>query len=286
MDSRKRLIIQSIAALVQNANIKGFLTGRIYSGQTKGICVPGLNCYSCPGAVGACPIGAIQNTLSGFKFRIPYYAFGLILFFGALVGRLICGFLCPFGLLQDLINRIPFPRKIKKFKADKYLRYVKYAILILFVIVLPICVKLTPFFCKYICPSGTVAGILLAVSDTGLFRLFGSQFAWKACILGIIVAASIIIYRPFCKYLCPLGAIYGPLNKVSLYQMECDFSKCDSCGRCAKVCDMCVDPSVNPNSAECIRCLKCIHECPNKALHMRAGINNRVQSTESTESIE
>ena len=130
MDKKKRIVIQSIAALIQNANLKGFFTGKIYTGKTKGICVPGLNCYSCPGAVGACPIGALQNELSAFKFKIPYYVVGLILFFGALAGRLICGFICPFGLLQDLINKIPFPVKIKRFAGDKYFRMVKYVILV------------------------------------------------------------------------------------------------------------------------------------------------------------
>ncbi|MBP5608883.1 MAG: 4Fe-4S binding protein [Lachnospiraceae bacterium] len=266
MDKKKRTIIQSVAALLQNANFKGFFTGRIYTGKAKSICVPGLNCYSCPAAIGACPIGSLQNALSSFGFKLPYYVIGLILFFGAVLGRLVCGFLCPFGLLQDLLNKIPFPFKLKKFKADRYLRILKYAVLIILVIVLPICVKLTPFFCKYLCPSGTLAGILLAFSDTGLFRAFGSLFAWKACVLGIVVLASVMIARPFCKYLCPLGAIYAPLNKVSVLRLECDRTKCISCGKCAEACDMGVDPSKDPNSPECIRCLSCVRTCPVKAL--------------------
>lgn len=273
MDKKKRIIIQSIAALAQNANFKGFFTGKIYDGKAKSVCVPGLNCYSCPGAVGACPIGSLQNALSGYRFKLPYYVVGLLLFFGVLVGRLICGFLCPFGLLQDLLHHVPFPVKLKRFRADKWLRMVKYVVLVALVIVLPICVKLTPFFCKYLCPSGTVSGLLLALGDRGLFQAFGGLFAWKACILGIIVLASVVIARPFCKYLCPLGAIYGPLNKVSIYHLECDPSKCISCGKCSSVCDMCVDPSKDPNSAECIRCLRCVHECPAKALSPRDGVS-------------
>ena len=278
MDKKKRLVIQSVAALVQNANFKGFFTGKLYDGQTKGICVPGLNCYSCPGAVGACPVGSLQNSLSSYRFKIPYYVIGLILFFGTLLGRLICGFLCPFGLLQDLLNKIPFPIKLKRFKGDRYLRWLKYAVLIVMVIILPICVKLTPFFCKYLCPSGTLSGILLALGNTGLFKLFGSIFAWKACILGIIILAGIIIARPFCKYLCPLGAIYAPLNKVSLLRMECDAARCVSCGKCSSVCDMGVDPVKDANSPECIRCLKCVHECPAGALSF--GIKQKKQKTD------
>ena len=263
---RFRLAVQGAAALVQNAHFKGFFTGRIYDGKLKSVCVPGLNCYSCPGAVGACPIGSLQNALSANKFKFPYYALGLLLFFGAVLGRLVCGFLCPFGLLQDLLHRIPFPRKIKTFKGDRLLRKLKYAVLLLLVIVLPLCVKLTPFFCKYLCPSGTASGVLLALSDTSLFKLFGSRFAWKACVLGIVVLASVVICRPFCKYLCPLGAFYAPFNHVAAVKLRTDADKCVACGKCANACPMNVDPSKTPNHTECIRCGECVHACPTKAL--------------------
>lgn len=268
MDKKKRTALQAIATLIQNANFKGFLEGKIYTGNTKSVCVPGLNCYSCPGAVGSCPIGSLQNALSAYKFKLPYYVVGLLIFFGTLLGRVICGFLCPFGFIQDLLHMLPFPKKVRTFKGDKLLRYLKYIILIVLVIILPICVKLTPFFCKYLCPSGTLAGILLALSDTTLFKVFGSLFAWKACILGLIVLTSLIIYRPFCKYLCPLGALYGPFNKISLIRMHFDQDKCTGCGSCSKACEMCVDPSKTPNHPECIRCGRCTSVCPSSALHI------------------
>ena len=110
MDKR-RFSIQAVSALLHNANLKGFLTGKIYQGAGKNICVPGLNCYSCPGAVGACPIGSLQGFLSGLKFRFPYYVLGFLIFFGALLGRAVCGFLCPFGFFQELLHKIPFPIK-------------------------------------------------------------------------------------------------------------------------------------------------------------------------------
>ncbi len=266
LDNKKRLAIQGIAALIQNADLRGFFNGRVSQLPTKQVCVPGLNCYSCPSALGACPVGSLQNALSSYKFRFPYYVLGLLIFFAALLGRAVCGFLCPFGLLQDLLHKIPFFRKIRTFRADKYLRYIKYAVLIIAVIVLPVFVKLTPVFCKYICPSGTVSGLLLAFSDTKLFSLFGSMFMWKVCVLGITVLASIIIYRPFCKYLCPLGAFYALFNKVSLVQLKTDSAKCTGCKACFRACDMCVDPSTNPASAECIRCGRCISACPEGAL--------------------
>ena len=275
MDNKKRTTIQVIATLLQNANFKGFFTGKIYTGSTKQVCVPGLNCYSCPGAVGACPIGSLQNTLSGLKFKFPYYVLGLLIFFGTLLGRAVCGFLCPFGFLQDLLYKIPFYKKIKEWRGDKILRYLKYVVLVVFVIVLPIVYKLTPFFCKYICPSGTMAGVLLSLADHSLFQVFGKIFTWKFSLLVLIVLGSVLIYRPFCKYLCPLGAFYGLFNKVALFSINLDKEKCIGCKACARACDMCVDPSVNPNSAECIRCGKCVGACSEKALSM--GIKGKLQ---------
>ena len=268
MDNKKRTIIQGIATLIQNANIKGFFTGRIYDGATKQVCVPGLNCYSCPGAVGACPIGALQNSLSGYKFRFPYYVLGLILFFGAILGRLICGLLCPFGFLQDLLHKIPFPVKIHTFRGDRILRKLKYVILIIMVILLPICFKLTPFFCKYLCPSGTLAGVILAITDSQVFSMLGSLFSWKLSLLIVIVLLSLMIYRPFCKYLCPLGALYAPFNKISLVQISVDRDKCVNCHACSKCCDMAVNPVENPKDTECIRCGKCVNDCPTGALRL------------------
>ena len=272
MDNKKRLAIQGLAALIQNADLKGFFTGQISQSATKAFCVPGLNCYSCPGAVGACPIGSLQNSLSGMTFRFPYYVLGLLIFFGAFLGRAVCGFLCPFGLLQDLLNKIPFPKKIRTFKADRGLRRLKYVVLAALVIIVPVAVKMTPAFCKYLCPSGTLSGILLAIADSRLFALLGSTFAWKVSVLVAIVLLAVAIYRPFCKYLCPLGAFYAPFNKVALVGMACDRNACISCGACAEACGMGVDPSEEPNDMECIRCGACIKACPAKALSYEFGL--------------
>ena len=266
MDSKKRTIIQAVAAALQNANIKGFFSGEIYAGAGKNICVPGLNCYSCPGALGACPLGSLQNAVSAWKFRFPCYVLGLMVFFGAAFGRLICGFLCPFGFFQDLLFKVPFPRKLRTFRGDRQLRYLKYAVLLVMVLILPFSVKFTPFFCKYVCPSGTLSGMMLSAADSRLRELLGWIFTWKAVVLTAVVLASIVMARPFCKYICPLGAFYALFNRVSAVRIRVDGAKCTDCGVCAKVCDMGVAPSSSPDHAECIRCGKCVGSCPHGAL--------------------
>ena len=263
---RKRFAVQSASALLHNANLKGFFTGRIFTGASKGACVPGLNCYSCPGAVGACPIGSLQSFLASRPVKLPYYVLGLLIFFGALLGRAVCGFLCPMGWLQELIALVPV-KKRDRFRLDRPLRKLKYVILALLV-VLPLIFALTPFFCKYLCPAGTLAGIMLAISDAALRPLFGGIFAWKAAVLAAVLAACLFIWRPFCKYLCPLGAIYGLFNRFALYRGEVDADKCVRCGKCAEVCRMCVDPSTDVNSAECVRCGDCVRACPTGAIKM------------------
>ncbi len=268
LDRKKiRFGIQAAATLLQNANFKGFFTGKIYEGATKSVCVPGLNCYSCPGAIGSCPIGSLQSFLSGMKFKFPYYVVGLLIFFGAVLGRAVCGFLCPFGFLQDLIYKIPFYKK-NKFKIDKFLRYLKYAVLLVLVIILPMTFKLTPFFCKYVCPDGTIAGIMLAAVDEKVRTVLGPLFSWKVILLCIFIVLGLIVRRPFCKYVCPLGAIYGFFNKIALYRMTHDKNKCINCGACAKACQMNIDPVKTPNSMECIRCGECVDACPKNALHL------------------
>ena len=271
LGGKLRLGIQLAASLVQNANFKGFFTGRIYQGATKNVCVPGLNCYSCPGAVGACPLGSLQNFLGSRTFKIPYYVAGLILFFGALLGRAVCGFLCPFGFIQELIHKIPFPKKkLRTFRGDRQLRYLKYLILAVFVIILPIAVKNTPAFCKYICPAGTLEGgiPLVLLHGKKLAMKIGALFNIKLTVLIVTVILCLIIYRPFCRYICPLGAVYGLTNRVSLYKLSIDSAKCAGCGACAKACPMAADPLKDPNSPECIRCGICADACPADAIKL------------------
>ena len=284
MDRKIRTRIQLVAALVQNANFRGFFTGRLYQGPLKNVCVPGLNCYSCPGALGACPIGALQTFLAARPVRFPYYVVGLLLFFGALLGRAVCGFLCPFGLLQDLLHRIPFPRKkLGAFPGDRALRRLKYAVLAVLVVGLPALVlDWTPAFCKYLCPAGTLGGgIPLALLHGEALHLeLGRLFYGKLGIAAVILIASLLICRPFCKYLCPLGAIYGLMNRFALLRLRLDPQRCTGCGACARVCPMQVDPVKTPDSAECIRCGACTRACSASAL--RLGVRQRSEAVDTS----
>ena len=101
----------------------------------------------------------------------------------------------------------------------------------------------------------------------------GWLFIWKNTILVVTIILSIIIYRPFCKYICPLGAFYSIFNGVSVYRYRVDMEKCIHCGKCAKACQMEVNPADNPNSAECIRCGRCKKACPTQAI--QCGIKRK-----------
>ncbi|MFI3256995.1 MAG: 4Fe-4S binding protein [Spirochaetales bacterium] len=294
-----RHIIQGFITLITNSYIVGFFSAKIFTGKTKYVCVPGLNCYSCPGALSSCPIGAYQAVVGGRTHNITYYVTGILIFFGVLFGRVVCGFLCPMGFLQDLLYKIPLPRhktqkeKAKRFKIpqiiDKPLRYLKYIMLIVPVMLLPIIFTRfgigDPYFCKWICPVGTLeGGIPLVLQNESLQAMVGFLFTWKMTILAIIIISSIFIYRPFCKYICPLGAIYALFNSVSIYNMSIDNASCTRCGLCEKACHMQVEIikklrtpqtqkpqkkscAVTPiSSPECIRCGDCKRACPHNAI--------------------
>lgn len=266
----KRTIIQTLTALLYNGNLSGFASGRIWQGPSKSICVPGLNCYSCPGALGACPLGALQSSLSGIVLRFPFYVLGLMILFGMLLGRVVCGWLCPFGLVQELLYKIPTP-KLHKNQATRTLTKLKYIIGLLFVIVLPLVFFMVlgvgaPAFCKYICPAGTLeAAVPLLSTNPFLQQNLGMLFNWKAFLLIVTILASIFVYRPFCRFICPLGAFYGLFNKLSYFGIQVDAAKCIGCNNCIRKCKM---DCVKVGDRECINCGECIGVCPTAAISL------------------
>ena len=284
--ARFRGWVQAGAALLTNLHLPNFFRGRLYQGAGKAVSVPGLNCYSCPAASGACPIGAFQAVVGSSKFRFSYYITGTLILLGVLLGRFICGFLCPFGWFQELVHKLP----TKKLSTKKLrpLTYLKYAVLLVMVVLLPaLAVNEVdmgdPFFCKYLCPQGVLEGAIpLSLTNAGIRAALGTLFTRKLSILLAVVVLSVVFYRPFCKWLCPLGAFYALLNKVSLFQMQVDPNKCISCGKCAKACQMDVDITKTPNHTECIRCGMCVRACPTHAVAFRYGFGNGRQNTTET----
>ena len=283
--ARFRGWIQAGATLLTNIHLPNFLKGGLYQGKGKAVCVPGLNCYSCPAASGACPIGSFQAVVGSSKFRFSYYITGFLILLGVLLGRVICGFLCPFGWFQELLHKIP-TKKLST-KKLKPLTYLKYVVLLVMVVLLPVLVTNQlgmgdPFFCKYLCPQGVLEGAIpLSLANAGIRAALGSLFKWKFIVLLTVIVLSIVFYRPFCKWLCPLGAFYALLNKVSLFQMQVDQSKCVSCGKCARVCKMDVDVTKSPNHTECIRCGMCIRACPTDAVSFRYGFGSGKQQSKT-----
>ena len=266
MKKNRRLLWQFGFFFVQNPFLKNFFTGEIYRGGLKHICTPGLNCYSCPAAALSCPLGALQLFFAGAVHNVSLYVTGFLISVGVVFGRFICGFLCPMGLLSDLLYRIGTPKLILRLR---FLRYVKYIILLLFVIILPSVVRHTvsglgrPWFCAYICPSGTIFGAvpLMAANDF-LRELAGVQFILKISMAGAVVFVSVFVLRVFCRVLCPLGAVYGLLNKVAAIHIRHNGDKCTKCGRCAKACHIALDPVRESDSPECFRCGRCVTACP------------------------
>ena len=264
----KRKIMQLYFAVLFNANLKGFVTGNIYQGSTKKLCVPGINCYSCPGAVGACPLGSLQGAFSADRSTL-YYVSGLLLLYCIIFGRMICGWLCGFGLIQELLHKIPSP-KVKKSPVTRILSFFKYAVLVFFVFIVPITYAIRdvplPSFCKYICPAGTLEGgigLLSNAVNESYFSMLGPLFTWKFMLMVSILVGCIFIFRLFCRFICPLGALYGLFNRFSFFGIRVNMDKCVNCGLCVSHCKMDIK---QVGDAECISCGECAQVCPTKAI--------------------
>ncbi len=252
----------------------------IYQGPLKVICSPGLNCYSCPAATTYCPIGSLQQLLGGIRmaiengqYYIGFYVVGSMGVIGSFVGRMVCGWACPFGLFQELLHKIPSP----KYGIVKPLRYMKFVVLLLMVVVLPLFVVDEiglgqPWFCKYLCPAGTLeAGLPMLILQPSLRSTVGWLFLNKLFFLVMFISWSVMTSRPFCRTTCPLGAFYGLFNKVKLVKLQLNTERCTNCQACHDVCPMGVNFNESPEDHDCISCLRCSKTCSFNAIQLEVA---------------
>ena len=247
------------------------LTGKGVSLPTNAVCVPGLNCQFCRYSIAGCPLGITQQAMAGNLSRIGWQFWGLLVLIALIFGRLICGWGCPIGLLQDLFDKVPLP-KIKKNKITHYLSYLKYIIGIVFVISIPLYTGyFTPrgitAFCAQVCPGNLFEVVILPNLlrgdwDNLVLAMQNSKFYW---VVGLFIA-MMFIYRPFCRFVCPLGAFYGLFNKFSFFGVKVDAAKCIGCNACTRNCKM---DCQTVGDRECISCGNCIAHCPKDAISFK-----------------
>lgn len=272
--------VQGLFFLITNGYWNFPVSKGIYQGPLKVICSPGLNCYSCPAATSYCPLGALQQLMGGIRLALEngqiyvgFYVIGAMGVIGSFVGRMICGWACPFGLFQELLHKIPSPT----FGVWRPLRFIKYGLLLFTVIVLPLFAVDSfgfgqTWFCKYICPAGTLeAGLPLLILQPGLRESLGLLFLNKLVILIFFIGWSVVASRPFCRTTCPLGAFYALFNKIKLVKLSLDTARCTNCEACHEVCPMGVRFNESPDDMECITCLACTKACQVNAISLEIG---------------
>ena len=218
--------------------------------QLRSICVPAFNCYSCPAAIFSCPLGVLAN-FSALKL-VPYSAIAILVLAGLIGGRLVCGWICPFGLIQDWLDKI----RRRKIVFNPKFRFLKYGILMVFIFAIPFFFPGPILFCR-LCPVGTIESTI-PWRLMGVVNTFTSGFYIRLGVLAVILMLVSFSSRGFCKYLCPLGVIFGFFNRFSLVRMKMK-DDCNECRLCAKKCPVDINPVGQRNNSECIRCGQCTH---------------------------
>jgi ferredoxin-type protein NapH len=216
------------------------------------MCSPVFHCYSCPLASFACPIGVLANSCA---LEQPLFLpIGVILIFAALFGAFMCGWVCPFGFLQDLCAKVPTPKLI----LPMWVGYCRYVVLVGLVLVAPYWLgEGSPWFFCRLCPAGALEGMAPHVVQQ--WAAGAEKIDWpstaKAVILGVFVVAVFFVRRPWCTVFCPLGAIYGLANRVSFFVLRFDRAKCIDCKSCRSLCQYGGRADVRLASAACNRCM-------------------------------
>lgn len=221
-----------------------------------------FHCYSCPLSAFACPVGVAANYAALFPvaFEVPFLLIGVLLIVGAVSGSLVCGWACPFGYLQDLLGKLsPI-----KFALPSWAGHFRYVVLGGLVLLLPMILgfKGIPFedqvvsICR-LCPAGALeAG--LPYSAKSYMAGTGWTMSWvKTGILFAFVTAALLIHRPWCRLLCPLGGFLALFNRFSLFHLRFRSANCVECNLCRSRCPAGVKVDQEVNVTGCVRCLEC-----------------------------
>jgi ferredoxin-type protein NapH len=268
----KRRIWQIAAAIAQNGYFPAYFTSFLYQGFLKGGCTPTLNCYACPSAFMSCPIGSLQNF--AIRRQFPFFLVGFFGVVGMGVGRMTCGWLCPFGLLQDGMKKIS--RRVVRL--PDWVGSFKYVSLVVLAIALPFFLA-ESWFSK-VCPAGGIEGAIpwavagalkvpaLGGMDVG--SMLGTMFWVKMGILALFLVAMVFVKRPFCRTSCPMGAVFSLFNRLSFVRLKVDEGLCNKCDFCRDVCPVDLHAYDQVDSPECIKCLECV-KCPSGAIKVKLG---------------
>lgn len=171
-------------------------------------------------------------------------------------GRFFCGWICPFGTVQEWSGRILSRLTGKRLPLampeaiDRPLRYMKFVVLAAIIL------------------ATVWAGSLIFAEVCPYRVLFSGEVTTLGLIvLGAVAVGSLVFERFWCKYLCPLGAVLAVFNKITPFKVTCDTAACLTCDKCARTCPMSItDRPERIDSIECIRCLECVESCPKEGV--------------------
>lgn len=231
-----------------------------------GVPCPFFYCHACPAAAFACPIGLLQNY--AILQQVPFYAIGVLGLFGLALGRFWCGWACPFGLVQDLVSLVRRGR-LRDILHLPRAAWVKFAVLA--VVIFLAWLAVDTLFCK-VCPAGSLFAAIPQRFVSTEFE-FGTFFYVHLATLAAALVLFVLVGRFWCRYLCPMGAVLGLFNPVSILKVRVDFSKCNSCESCLSACPARIEKLEDiENCTDCTRCCRCIESCSAGAIKISASL--------------